>query len=57
MCYLFCVDVSVSFMESSFNVSEGDGEVEVCVEVTGFSALPLTVTVSTFPDTAIGVSI
>lgn len=55
MFHCMYVDVSVRFMESTLNVTEGEGRVEVCVEMTGLTDLPLTVTASTSPDTAEGI--
>lgn len=42
-------------MESSFTVREREGQVGVCVQLTGFTALPLNVTLSTSQDTAKGI--
>ena len=53
-CSSLDTDVSVGFVSSAFNVTEGEGQLEACVEMTGFSAIPLSLTVSTWPDTAIG---
>lgn len=60
MCLVFmgmcsCLaDVLASYTHSSLRVSEGEGLVDVCVQMTGFAAVPLTVKVSTQPDTALG---
>lgn len=47
-------DVSVNFMESSYSVTEGEGQVTVCVQMIGYATVPLTVTLSTSQDTALG---
>ena len=41
-------------MESAFSVSEGEGQATVCVQMTGLTTLPLTVTLYTVQDTAKG---
>ena len=46
--------VTVNFMASSYSVTEGEGKVRVCVQMLGFSTIPLTVTLSTAQDTARG---
>lgn len=47
--------VSVGFMEpSSLRVNEGEGSVEVCVQMTGLSAIPLSVDIATESGTARG---
>jgi len=35
--------VSVSFNRTDYHVSESEGEARVCVQMTGFSATPLTI--------------
>lgn len=46
-------DVAVNFTSHALNVSEGAGQVEVCAVVTGFSALPLDMSVITWPGSAV----
>ncbi len=41
-------------MEESLNVTEEEEGVEVCIEMAGYTVVPLTVTLSTRQDTAIG---
>ena len=53
-CLSCLADVLASYTDSSFRVSEGEGLVDVCVQMTGFAAVPLMVTVSTQPGTALG---
>lgn len=48
------VDVGVGFVAESVNVTEAEGRVQVCVEMAGYTAIPLTLTLSTREETALG---
>lgn len=52
--FFVVADVGVGFVEQALNVTEGDGSVQVCVEMTGYTAVPLSVSISTRPGTAAG---
>ena len=46
--------VTVNFAPREYSVSEADGHVEVCASITGFSELPLSVNITTRPNSALG---
>ncbi len=50
----FVTEVIIGFTEQSFAVFEGDGDIEVCLFLRGFSTKPFTVHVSTRDGTAKG---
>lgn len=50
-------EASVNFTQPSYSVDEGEGQATVCIQMIGYSTIPLTVTVSTTQGTARGIYI
>ena len=44
----------VSFVEQLLFVSEGEGGIDVCLKMRGFSTIELSASIATLQDTAIG---
>ena len=53
---VFCkhAEVTVGFTMPSYNVQESDGSLEVCVSLTGDTAIPVRITFSAIDGTATG---
>ena len=49
-----CTAVNVSFEQTQYTVTEGDGVVSIAVVKNGSAAIPVTVTLNTTDDTATG---
>lgn len=52
--WLFYTEVTVGFTKQSFAVQEGDGNIEVCLVLEGYTTKPFTVQISTRDGTAKG---